>query len=739
MTKRLIPTLLLAFSLVVPSTASVAVEQDNGGMLVKEGMEGYISLGGAGAVLSNKNSKFGEFSGIDDDTGFFQGEADLSYFRKSYFMNFQVEDLGLENREIFLETGKYGDYKFSASFEQLPQLLSTRSTTPLDGVGSTQLTLPAGFTRDNASTNLVNIGSFQKGVDLEIDGRETTTFGFSKTVGNNEFSLSYMRETKDGLRSLGMAFGTGGSSRGIVAPEVFDQTSNEVKATLAHNGETYQIRLEYFLSLFDNRIESLTIDNPFQEGAGIASLTPLSGQISRAPDNQSQRVSLSGGINLGETIRISGIAEYGRMEQDDNLFPFTSNFVSAIPLPRASGESLIETAHVRLNLSARPLSGLAVSAKYRHYQTFNDTPRTVFVPVTLDVTQRAVADTQAHWSVPYETIQDQFQLDASYRLIKATNLKLGYEVELLKRNFREVEDSVENTVKARLLSNYFSFANINLQGSVANRAADGNDLNGVFQERHTPDCISAGCGTMGHDSITLLRRYDVTDRERTKFGGSVSFFPSDAATVGVSYNYRSDDFLESGKGLTDDRSQDATIDLSYSRDGSSIFSFYYTYLNQDAKQKNRQFTSFGGTSTDPGNDYEVEHSDISHTVGIAAESKFLDDKLTLSADYSFTQSITDITFREGVNAAVSNPLNMPDLKTNRHTFEFKGIYRILKNIDLGLSYLYENYQSDDFETDGIDVATNEPTNVVLLSGSEFDYEGHLWMLFFTYKFGEDAK
>ncbi len=113
--------------------------------------------------------------------------------------------------------------------------------------------------------------------------------------------------------------------------------------------------------------------------------------------------------------------------------------------------------------------------------------------------------------------------------------------------------------------------------------------------------------------------------------------------------------------------------------------------------------------------------------------------MTLSADYSFTQSITDITFREGVNAAVANPLNMPDLKTNRHTFEFKGIYRILKNIDLGISYLYENYLSDDFETDGIDVATNEPTNVVLLSGSEFDYEGHLGMLFLTYNFGVDAK
>ena len=97
---------------------------EDGESLFTEGFEGEVSLGGGGVTVDEDSSKAGEYTGLSHDAGFVYGELDLQYNRGSYFMNLFGDDLGLDNRGIYWEMGKYGDYTVFAEYNQTLHLLN---------------------------------------------------------------------------------------------------------------------------------------------------------------------------------------------------------------------------------------------------------------------------------------------------------------------------------------------------------------------------------------------------------------------------------------------------------------------------------------------------------------------------------------------------------------------------------------------------------------------------------------
>ena len=702
--------------------------------MVQEGLTGNFSLGAAGAVLSNQSSKFMEYGGKDNSSGYFHGNADLSYHQDSYFANFWAEDLGLDNRNLSLEIGRYENYKFSASFSQIPHLLSDNSKTPLEGLGGSNFTLPTGFvTGANASAITV---TGVKDSDLAIDERNTTAFGFSKNVGKNTYSLSYRNQTKDGSKSLGAVVGTNaGNARSIVLPETFDQTSNEISAAFMRVEDNRQFKFEYFLSLFDNKIESVSFESPYSGTIGTGVTAPSSGLISRAPDNTHHRLSASGRWDISETSRVSVVTEYGLMLQDEDLFAFSVG-TSRDLLPRQSAQAKMHTLHFNIDGSFRPSKNLNLKARFRHYQTINDTPSTLFLAVVNDTEGQVTENnTRALISQPYDIIQDELKFDASYKLFKATHAKLGYGVERMERSSRAVEESWKNTYKGGIRSNYFSNTSINLKASFAKKIGKEYDSFSRFAERHTTAFVT----NSGFDSLPDLRRLDISNRDRMKWGTNITWFLSDLYTFGINFQYQEDDYPDSLFGLKYQRNQNITLDANYSPSDTISYFIFYTISQMDAEQNGREFFNTA-SATDADRDWRVDHDDNTHTVGLGSRASFLENRLTLKADYTFTQSISNITFAAGSNSAVANPVDMPNLGSVRHSFETTGEYKINENLSWGISYLYENYKEDDFATDGIDPGTaidfSTSSSVILLSGSNQDYNGHLFMVFASYQIGK---
>jgi MtrB/PioB family decaheme-associated outer membrane protein len=444
---------LLSALLLILLISPLGVSAENSEADDKAVMEGTITFGTGIVGSNNKSSKLGEYSGITDSEAYAIGDTEISYQRGSLYMHLLGEDLGLENRSLSLETGTYGKLKFFADWDQLPHELNNNTQTPFKGIGGTNLTLPASFGKTADATTLTVTGLDRE--DLRIDGRRAGTFGFSGKLGLMDVSLSYMRETKDGIVDIGVVKGTspGPTADTTTLPGLLDQVTNEVKASVARNGEEGQIQFDFFMSLFDNQAESISWESPYtgtNNGTGV---------ISRAPDNRFMKFSLSGARNLPHNSRVSAVMEYSHSSQDQDLLPFAQGTSTAL-LPRSSGGAEIHTAHFNLNAVSRPIPKLGLKARYRHYQTINTTERSLFRYMLNDsqTTQAGESADEAMTNLTYDYIQDRVELGASYDVFKATTLKLDYDFEMYNRDYREAKKTLEHSIKAGIRSRYFSFA-----------------------------------------------------------------------------------------------------------------------------------------------------------------------------------------------------------------------------------------------------------------------------------------
>lgn len=697
----------------------------------EDSVDGQITIGGSGVHLNTRSSKFGEYNGLLDSTGFFVGDADLLIHSDSKYFSLLAEDIGLENRTINMELGEYGDYKFFAELDQQPHYLSTTSKSYFDGIGGTVLTNPTGFAT-GANAAGVTFGKIND-VDLKLDS-VNGTLGFARTFGEDkekEFKFTFHRNERNGIQSLGGTFGTtGGNTRSVVIPELVDQVTNEIRTSLAFNGQDKQFQLDYFFSSYNNKVKSITFDSPYTPVAGTIA---AKGLISRAPDNQYHKLSLSSGWKLSPTTRLSSIVEYGVSKQDTNLLAFSLDAAGSDRslLPRQTAGAEIQTVHVNLNLTAKPFKKLGVNLKYRHYETINETEQSEFLYFRNDTNAAVGAATnRALTNLPYDYKQDQATLDLNYSLFKGTQLKLGFESELYQRDFREVEATVENTVQTRLKSSYFSFVDMSFWGSYANRVADSYDPTRPFTARHSDACLLGACAG-SFDSNPDLRRVDVANRHRSKFGSAFTFFPTDKLIVGMNYNFLEDDFVNSTRGVQFDKNQDVTLDLSYTPTQTTSYTAYYTFNRRQAQQDNRSFSN-AAQAQDTSRDWRADHDDLSNTVGFEVKRKAMDKKLDLTANYVYTKSLTHITFATG--SALAAGVDAPDLLTERHRLGLTGKYTVNPNLTIGLNYLYENYRTKDFSTIGISASSGEVAQSILLSAIDRNYEAQVGMLFAVYTF-----
>ncbi len=698
--------------------------------------------GGVSVVNPDDESfKYGEYTGVADDGILINGNAGLIYDREPYYLKFSARNIGLDDRRLYLEKGKYGKFSVFLGYDELPRLISGNSRTPFEGAGGDTLTLPAGFVTGATTTAMTNLASSLKDIDLELK-RTKWTLGFSEYFSRKlNVSVSYDRGKKEGMKSYGSTVGTGGGNgSSVILPEPVDYTTEELKTSVVYTGRTGQLQLDYFLSYFTNDVDSITWDNPYNTAT-----FPATARISLPPDNLHQRFSLSGGVNLSSHARLNMSAEYGKMEQDEDLFPYSINPLSTVttPLPRDSAKAEIDVRTLTLNLAYGPLSGLGLNARYRYYSTTNKTPKDLFQYVKNDtgVAQAAVTDSWALYNLPYDYIQNQLKLDASYYLFSGTSFKAGFDHEVTERDFREIAKTNENTYRAALQSRYIPSASIGLNASYAVRKADDPySESHLYDEYHTVDYINTIATAVRFDNHPLLRKFDIANRNRTKYGANTSLSLTDNATVGIQYNTLKDDYDVSQLGLAFRKNTNYTVDAAYSPSEFTSLYVFYTREAIGTKQNSRSYSGGGGAggtkdtqSSDPNRNWTARHDDNVNTLGAGASFGFMDNRIVIDADYSYAVSDTGIRFTAG--SALTAPTTLPKLKTNLQSLDITGRYRLKSSLTVGVAYNYENYRSDNWQTDGVASGSAIIANVITLSDSTPDYEAHQGMLFLTYHFG----
>jgi len=100
-------------------------------------------------------------------------------------------------------------------------------------------------------------------------------------------------------------------------------------------------------------------------------------------------------------------------------------------------------------------------------------------------------------------------------------------------------------------------------------------------------------------------------------------------------------------------------------------------------------------------DWLADTTDTFDLFGAGIQWTLPAQRLDLGLDYVYANS--DGSTGIASDLAPTEPL--PDFKTRRHTLSLTATYRLKKDLDLRLGYLYERYRSDDWTIDGVEPDT----------------------------------
>ncbi|MDD4880971.1 MAG: MtrB/PioB family decaheme-associated outer membrane protein [Gallionellaceae bacterium] len=576
------------------------------------GTSGWVE-GGIG-IQSKDSYHFGRYTGQVDSGAYVNLNGVVSY-RGSLdgaYLNGELVDLGLDSRRLSVEGGRQGKYAIGLEYDQVPNYRK-------------QLT----------------------GASLETE-RDRTGVKFSMVPAKGwEITGKYRRETKEGTRDMGAAFGF--ASPEILAVPVSYQT-DDFGVALGYQGERLQARFAYDGSLFNNDRDAVTWNNT---GVG-----PVTGRTAEAPDNQFHQLSAQLGYQLSPLTRLGASFARGRMTQDQGFLPYGTASAAALPASNLNGE--VNTTLARLDVNSRPLPRLRLDASYTYSDRDNNTPVNLYNYL---VTDSAVAP-GARYNRPYSFTQNLLRLKAGYKVGSGTDISAGFDNDKMERTYQQADTTEDRTIWAKLKFQPSAGVDVSLKASHANRDASAYDPT-AFQANENP----------------LSKAFEMADRTRNKAGFDVSYEARENLSLGLGLDYYRDNYKNMVLGLTEATGFSASPTLTYTLNERMSASAYYTYERLKSGQTGRDVF-------DPVPLWLEEDANKTNTVGLNFNWKAIPNKLDVGADLVYAKFIGKMQYPGNTD--------LPELKSTLTALGMHGTYALKENISLRADYRYERYREDDW-------------------------------------------
>lgn len=187
----------------------------------------------------------------------------------------------------------------------------------------------------------------------------------------SDLSVSYMNEHKSGVR------GASGGDTGVVTtavdvPEPMDEITQDFGVRWAYNHKGGNLYASFNRNMYNDRIDSLVVDNPFRATDAAYVSTSVPGGPSRArfstsPDNEGNRGAVGALFKFKRQTRITADMAFNRWTQNAQFLPFTINTAIVTPtgasaasaaiLPRQSLDGKIHTTSLNFGFASRPFEG----------------------------------------------------------------------------------------------------------------------------------------------------------------------------------------------------------------------------------------------------------------------------------------------------------------------------------------------------------------------------------------------
>lgn len=646
----------------------------------------------AGAGYQSDDSfKFGDYTGLDDDGAFFVGDVRARYSGEGA-MRWEAagQDLGLNSRQMRLEGGWQGRLDLRLGYEELPRHLFETAGTIYTTPGSNNLVLPAGWVRAPSTAGMTALDTSLRSVDVEWD-RQTWDAGLSFIQSPRlRYDLDYRHVERDGKQLWGGSFLTAAAA----LPRPLDDETDTIEAGITYAADTWNASVAYFGSFYSNNEDRLDWENAFSPPAPGAD----DGQAALEPDNDFQQISLAGQYFGWARTRVSGRLALGRMDQDERVLPYTVNpTLAGGPLPRSRYDGEVDTLHADLQVSSRPLPKLRLRGEFVYDDRDNDTPRDTWTYVNSD----SVAAGIPRENLPYGYERYRLGLSGSYRFPFGATGQLGYQYDDFERDFVEVDGTEEHEVWAELRARPVDFADLRLKYTYAERDADDYDPVGEIVPPENP----------------RMRKYNYADRDRESLELSLTVQPHERVDLTFTGLFAEDDYNDSDLGLNEGEYRNLTLDAGLQLAADVVLTGQLGYDEFETTQYGSQSFSTA--------DWSADQQDESWIAGLSLNLPGLIERVRARIGYTYIDTTGEID-----NNTSGLESSFPDLDTSRHRFEMDVRYELNDRIDVGLAYLFEDYDVDDWTLDGVEPDTM--TNL-LASGARWSgYDVNVVTLSFTW-------
>jgi MtrB/PioB family decaheme-associated outer membrane protein len=595
------------------------------------GRSGWVE---GGVVMQSDDSfHFGRYTGNEANGALLNLNGEVSYRGKldGAYLNGKVMNLGLESRSLSLEGGRQGKYGVGVEYDRIPNFLKD-----------------------------------YPGVSLKTE-RDRLGVRFSLLpVRDWEVTGHFRRERKDGTRDVGAAFGFGNPA--ILAVPV-DYQTDDFGLALGYQGERLQARFAYAGSLFKNDLNAITWPNP--------SPGPATGRIAESPDNQSHQISAQFGYQVTHLTRVGASFARGRMTQDQAFLPYGTGPSPVLPANSLDGE--VNTTLAKVDVNSRPIPKLRLDASYTYSDRDNNTPVNTYNYVIADTvlaTDPVTGLPVLRQNRPYGFEQHLLRLKAGYRLPKNADLSGGFDIDKLKRSYRQAEETEDQTLWAKLKLQPMEGVETTLKISHSDRDASAYDPT-AYQNPVYPES-----GAIPGDP--LMKAFEMADRARDKIGFDVAYTAGENLSLGLGFDYYKDDYRKMVLGLTEASGLTATPSLTYAFNDKLSASAYYTYERLKSEQSGREWITAPPISVP----WAEADTNETQTVGLSVNWKAIPKKLDIGADVVYSDFSGKIKY--------PNSTDLPELSSSLTAIGVHGTYAMKENLSFRVGYRYENYRESDW-------------------------------------------
>ena len=732
---------------------------------------GHIESGGQLFDNDTDSSRLNEYRDLRNSLYVPSLRLDVDDDRSGRFLELSGFDVTRDDRAAGLRLGSAGKWGLGLSWTETPHRLSHKAQTPFSHAGNGLLqlpsTIPITFKKLATGTSAADVAGVVASDDRTaaylMQNLRATPLGTQRDSGDVELRYSALEAVRFrlGYRTTGktgskVSYGPIGDrpprTLNVELAEPVDYRTQDLRFEAEHLGKGYEVQLSYLISDFSNDIDTLTWQNVYASPTLRSDTDAWDRAVSTfgrrplAPDNQYRNATVTVGAALPMESRLTATAAYGRMEQDQELLPYSYNsgILVSPALPRSNAAARIDTSHFQAVYSISPVKRVELRASYRFYDLENKTPEDHWWYVTSDTPN-------LNGSVTFKNkrVNEAFGYDTRNARLEATwrpkawrsSFGVGYEREQVDRTHREA-DTKEDKLSASWRARPTNGVMLRARYTFGNR--DGGEYDwGAPRESYWYSPSDVGTDNDNPQFAFLnhpdMRRYDVSDRRRHQLDGSASLTRS-AVTATASVRYRKDDFDSdvepirplSGTGreeaattpgdqlgrLDDERLQ-YTLDLAYSpgtRFSANVFASWETarslQRNMEFNENNKMNPSAVGTAelgpwTRAGNEWTADSDDRTVSVGAGARYVLVPEKVTVAADVTVVRGKVDIEYAgygvtnwDGVPFADNHQFGFrtpPTMRNDADVFGLSLEYKLNARVGVSAGYTFDRFRLEDWQ------------------------------------------